>query len=513
MITESFLDVCFSLLLAKDTIIHRDPSLVRNILDILDYHLELYNQDIPIQIKNKFDCLYKVCTLKMENRSIPSIIDSILAGGKFDGLKDYIEDKLGKHIDSSLTSDYTKQIRNRKKEIALFKDFNKLKDLVSSVEESRFESCDDLVGEYEGAVKSLYANMMQENRAAVVEVSASLDLMTDSYEYVLDRIKENNKAENCVPSGFENLDGDILRGGFRKCRVYLIAGHSGCGKSTFLINFLANVCKRSRISSSDDIEGVYVYVTLENLIDETFARLYCCLFNRTETQIVNDINNGTNVREAVKDVIEKSRNNICMYYFPAYSIGTEDVRILLDDISSRYGKKKIKALLVDYLDLFDAKFSTDLYRLQLAKIALDMKILSIDYDIPVITVTQVNRSGYNNEAPELTSVGEAMKKVEHVDFVALLGPSDDGRISFNVGKNRNGPRRSVSFEADLSRYRIWPSHRPPGNTPISGNPEGEGLITFDDRYDDNNNDPPYTPEPGSRTDMANVRPNDFEANF
>lgn len=455
MITEAFLDLCFNLLLSKSFIQGNIP-LIKNIHEILQYHTDLYKGDIPIQIKNKFECLQKVCSLRLDSRSMSSIVDNLISSGRFSSLRDYIESRWKKEIDQSVSLDFVKQVRNRKKEISLFKDFSSIKELVESVEESKYEGCDDIVEKYEHSIKKLYANMMEENRLSTMELSASLDLLRDSYSPVLKMIQESMDPDNCTSSGFPILDREILKGGFRKRRIYMMGGSTGTGKSTFLINVLANLTEEKKESSSDDVDGVYVYITLENLIDETFGRFYCCTQNKTEDEMYADIKNGVNIEAVIKERIKRSKNNICFFYFPAYSIGSDAIRLLLDDVASVYGKKKIKGVFIDYLDLLDARFASDLYRLQLSKITLDFKILAIDYDVPVITVTQVNRSGYDTEAPELTSMGESIKKAEHSDFVGMFGITDDGRLCLVIRKNRYGPKeRQVVFNIDLSKYKIW----------------------------------------------------------
>ena len=456
MITESFLDLCFNLLLSKSASVQRNIPLTKNISEILQYHNDIYKGDIPVQIKNKFNCLQKFCEFRLDNRDTVSIVDSLISTGRFTSLKDYIEEKLNKEIEQSVYLDFIKQVRNRKKEICLFKDFSSLKKLVENVEESKHEGIDDIVEKYEYNIKTLYANMMEENRVSAMEISASLDLLRDSYSPVLKMIKESSKVENSIPSGFNILDKEILKGGFKKRRLYLIGGSTGSGKSTFLINILSNLISDKKKDSSEDLSGVYVYITLENLIDETFCRLYCCNENKTEDDLNEDMEKGINIENVIREKLKRSKNNICFYYFPAFSVGVEEIRLVLDDVSSIYGKDKIKGIFIDYLDLLDARFSSDLYRLQLGKITLDFKILAIDYDCPVISVTQVNRSGYN-ETPDITSMGEAIKKAEHSDFVGMFGTTNDGRLSMMIRKNRNGPKdRQIIFMTDLSKFKMWP---------------------------------------------------------
>jgi replicative DNA helicase len=131
---------------------------------------------------------------------------------------------------------------------------------------------------------------------------------------------------------------------------------------------------------------------------------------------------------------------------------------VVDDVIATYGKDSIAGLYVDYLDLLKADTKYDMYRLELGHITLSMKTLAVEYNIPVITASQLSRGVYRvQDAGELgvDMMSESIKKVEHADFVMLMARDkfDENKVYLNVGKNRSGKSNvSLEFVVDFKTY-------------------------------------------------------------
>jgi len=132
---------------------------------------------------------------------------------------------------------------------------------------------------------------------------------------------------------------------------------------------------------------------------------------------------------------------------------------VVDEAIEKYGKESIAGLYVDYLDLLKTDTKYDIYRMELGHITLSLKTLAVQYNIPVITATQLGRSAYKISDPKelgLEQISESIKKVEHADFVALLAkdPVDDKIVHAKIGKNRSGKGNvSMNFTVDFSRFK------------------------------------------------------------
>ena len=486
MITESFLNSCFKLILNKKTIVKKNKALYRDILDVLKFIETRDKIEIPIPIQTKLDCLKKLCSLLLDDKTVDNSLDSIIFSERFKQHRDFLDEKIHEDIKDHDFHDIIKQIRLRKKVNSLFQNYDQLSNVVDSVRDGSFDSIDDLIEDYEVTIKTLYSNMMESNRTITIEAAASLDLMKDDYTSVKEMIMKKYDRKNKTPTGFPILDDEILYGGYEPSRLYVWGGGSGAGKSTMLNNTIINsiisnkvtVDSTGRIPVKGEIHRVYIYITLENTIEEALMRTYQPLFDSTTQGMLAEISSGVDIKNKIFKRLEENSSTIIMKYFPAASISTIDLMGVLDDVIDEYGQEKIAGLYIDYLDLLKTDSKYDIYRLELGHITLALKTLAVHYNIPVITGTQLGRSAYKiHQSTDLgvEQISESIKKVEHADFVGLLAkdPVDDTIVHGKIGKNRSGKgNTSIDFKVDFSRFKFISATR------SSRSDAAEGLHTI-----------------------------------
>lgn len=467
MITESFLNSCFTIILNKQAKIKRTKALYRDILDILAFSESRETIEIPITVKTKLDCLKKINELLLSDKTLDNVLDSIAFSEKFKQHRDFLDVKINEELKEHVIQDCVKQIRLRKKINALFQNYDELNNVLESIKDGSFDSIDDLIEDYEITIKTLYSNMMESNRSVTIEAAASLDLVEDDYASVIDMIIKKYDSSNKTPTGFPHIDQKILYGGYEPSRLYVWGGGSGAGKSTMLNNtilFSATsnpllMVENAKIPTPGEISRVYIYVTCENTIEEALMRTYMPLFDKTSVQMLSDINQGIDIKKKIYDRLAENGSTIIMKYFPAASISSFDLMGVLDDVIDKYGKDAIAGLYIDYLDLLKTDMRYDIYRMELGHITLSLKTLAVQYNIPVITATQLGRSAYKiSDSRDLgvDQISESIKKVEHADFVGLLAkdPVDENLVHGKIGKNRSGKSNvAIDFKVDFSRFK------------------------------------------------------------
>jgi replicative DNA helicase len=503
LITESFINSCFIVVLNKHAKIKRDKALYRDILDIMAFAENRKTVDIPVTIESKLNCLKKICELLIGDKTIDNVLDSISFSEKFKQHADFLDVRINEQIKDHVVLDCVNQIRLHKKINGLFKNFDDLNKVIDTIKDGSFDSIDDLAIDYEATIKTLYSNMMESNRVVDIEASASLDLTNDDYTHVLDNIVKKYDRSNKTPTGFHFLDDKVLFGGYDPSRLYVWGGASGSGKSTILTNTIlySALPQLSNSTQGDirkpvpgEIHRVYIYITCENTIDESLMRIYMPMFDRTFPQVLNDIKSGVNIQKKIYEKLTDNSSTIIMKYFPAMTISSFDLMAVVDDVIDQYGKDKIAGLYVDYLDLLKTDTKYDIYRMELGHITLSLKTLAVQYNIPVITATQLGRSAYKiTQSAELSveQISESIKKVEHADFIGLLAkdPISDDIVHGKIGKNRSGKSGiSIDLKTDFSRYKYL------SITPVSNVKKNDGtkskkkegnqcatgaLITFD----------------------------------
>jgi len=467
LITDSFLNSCFILLLNKNSKIRKVKALYRDILEVLKFSEGQKSFDVPLEVQNKLELLKQLCGMFLKDKILENAIDSIMIGEKFRQHVGFIDLKINEDIKDHAFQDIINQIRLRKKINALFQNYDELSDVLDSIKEGSFDSLDNLVEDYEVTIKKLYSNLMESNRSVTIEASASLDLVKDDYEHVIEMIKKKYERQNTTTTGFPVFDNNIMLGGYEPSRLYVFGGGSGAGKSTMLNNTIyksATIIDPNKpLVKPGEINKVYVYVTMENTIEEALTRTYQPMFNKTTPQMLRELTKENAVYEIKKKIVNKLSKNgatIVMKYFPAMSISVVDLMGVVDDAINDYGKESIAGLYVDYIDLLKSDTGYDMYRLELGHITLSLKTLAVQYNIPVVTASQLGRAAYRiQEASQLNvdQMSESIKKVEHADFVMLMAKdqTDDTRVYGKVGKNRSGKSGvSINFQVAFDKFKF-----------------------------------------------------------
>ena len=466
MITESFLNSCFTLLLNKNSKVKKTKALYKEILEVLDFCEKKETLELPVTVQSKLDCLKKISQLYLKDKTTENILDSISFSENFKQHKDFLDLKMMEDISERDFQDTVKQVRLRTKINTLFENYDDLSNVLDSIKDGSFDSIDDLIEDYELTLKRLYSNMMESNRSLSIEAAASLDLVKDDYTPVVQMIKKKYDRTSTTSTGFPYLDTRVMFGGYEKSRLYIYGGGSGSGKSTILNNTIYKSAiappdvLSNKIIKPGEINKVYAYVTLENTIEEALMRTYQPMFDRTIPQMLREISEGMDIKQRITDELAKSGSTIVMKYFPARSISALDLMGVLDDISEEYGEDVIAGLYVDYLDLLKTDTKYDLYRIELGDITLSLKTLAVEYNIPVITGSQLTRGVYRiDDAHKLSldMMSESIKKVEHADCVILLAkdPVNDTIVHAKVGKNRAGKANlSLDFKVDFERFKF-----------------------------------------------------------
>lgn len=499
MITESFLNSCFSLLFNQNSKIKKTKALYRDVLEILDFSSSKDTYEIPLPVKSKMEFLRKLTEMLVEDKTLESVRDSVSLSEKFKQHQDFLDLKISEKLKPEIFQDFIRQVRIRKKIGALFQNYDELNKVLDSIKDGSFDSIDDLVDDYEVTIKTLYTNMMESNRAVTIESAASLDLARDDYTSVIEMITRKYEKTNKTPSGFTLLDSpEYLNGGYEPSRLYVWGGGSGSGKSTMLNNSIYRGATSHQLLTMDDgiikappkpgeIKNVYIYVTLENTIEEALMRTYQPMFNKTIPEMIRIIKDGKiDISQEIIGELDKNNATIVMKYFPAMSISTLDLMGVVDEVIDEYGEDSIRGLYLDYLDLLKTDTKYDIYRLELGHITLALKTLAVQYNIPVITATQLSRSVYNiQESRQLSldQMSESIKKVEHADFVGLLGKdqNDNSLVHGKIGKNRAGKSNiSLQFSVDFSKFKFLDATVSANKTKQdAGNDPNSMLMSFE----------------------------------
>lgn len=466
MLTEEFVNTCCAVLLSDN------KSISSNIIsDIGDIVSCVKDDTIPLLFKKKYQFLKAVLQLKSQDPRIDKslLIDSILGSGYFKDIESYISAMSDRQLTDEQVSKICESINKRKTIISISKNGDLIEKFLSSFKNNDFKDIDSAVNQWDDIITCVHRDIIDKKRTKELHDITELDLLNDSYDPVLNSIELNYSGRNSISTGYPTLN-KYMNGGLNPGRLYIFGATSGGGKSVMLINLIKNAVDNNNTSSNIN---TYVYVTLENLIDETMVRLYCCLTKqKTKTILENYQTEKFNIEKTIKNWLIQHKCNIKFVYKNPTKTSTFDILGYCETLRNQDNRIKICGVYVDYLDLLKpggAK-SYEAYRFELGAVTMDLKVMAVLLRCPVTTCTQLTRSSYDpNSKLTLANVGESMKKVDNADFIALFqkkdlesektGSSifsrDDGELLLIIGKNRSGQKDvSISFRTDFSKFLI-----------------------------------------------------------
>ena len=255
----------------------------------------------------------------------------------------------------------------------------------------------------------------------------ALKLGTDTdfgYDYLLDFEKRFEiKARNPVTTGWKEIDG-ITHGGLGKGELGVVVAPTGAGKSMALVHLGTQAIKK----------GLNViHYTLE-LQDTVVASRYDACITGFGLNALHGL------KEEIYEKIKDIDGGLIVKEYPTKSASTQTLRTHLEKLRKR--EVPIDMIIVDYGDLLRPVSMQKEKRNELESIYEEMRGIAQEYECPVWTASQTNRSGLNADVITMESISEAFNKCFVADFICSISRTAEDKQANTarmfVAKNRNG---------------------------------------------------------------------------
>ncbi len=224
------------------------------------------------------------------------------------------------------------------------------------------------------------------------------------------RIDFYTAPNNKLPTGFIQLD-EHTNGGLPKKTLSITAGSSGLGKTLFGTNLASNFMKQGYSG---------VYITLE-LAEELIGRRVDSITTGMDYGGLSKEKNTDKLVEKLRKAIKKGLGRLFIKEYPPSKACCLNLKTYLKELEL-IEKIKPDFLIVDYIQLMKpnnergGQNSYDKYK----EIAEELRELAMEFDIPVITFSQVRRDGYNTSSAEMTQISDSMGIVNTADLVVIM---------------------------------------------------------------------------------------------
>jgi len=249
-------------------------------------------------------------------------------------------------------------------------------------------------------------------------------------------------------TGWPEID-KLCGGGLGKSELGVVIAPTGAGKSMALVHLGTQAIKEGK---------TVIHYTLE-LQDRIIATRYdSCITGYPLSDIIN-------FKEEVYDEIKDLDGTLVIKEYPTKSASTNTIKTHLSKLIKRGITPGM--VIVDYADLLKPVVVRKEKRSELESIYEEIRAISTEFQCPVWTASQTNRSGLNAEVITMEQISEAFNKCFVADFIFSISrtiqdkQNNQGKLF--IAKNRNGPDGMVyNIFMDTSNVNI--KIMPPQNT-------------------------------------------------
>ena len=246
-------------------------------------------------------------------------------------------------------------------------------------------------------------------------------------EYLKDvKLRYEESARITIPSPWPAFN-ELVDGGIGKGELIIFVAGPGAGKSTSMINVGAHLLKLGK---------TVVHYTME-LSEPYVAQRYDSVVTGIATA-----NLKYNLDE-VEHELSKLKGQLYLKFFPTKTASVTTLKAHLDKMIMQGVKPDI--VIVDYADLLrgSGKAGRDALHQELENIYEDLRGLAGEYEVPVFTASQANRSSAESDIITGEQVASSFAKIMIGDFVISLSRKVTDKIAgtgrWYVIKNRFGP--------------------------------------------------------------------------
>lgn len=242
-----------------------------------------------------------------------------------------------------------------------------------------------------------------------------------------------------VSSGY--IDIDTLMSGFRKSELTILAARPGVGKTVLALNFA-----RHAIFNGD---GTF-FVSLEMSKSELCERLLCCQARVNSHNLRTNRVNADEIDRLTQASGELSSRS--MFIDDTACQGMTRIAANARRLKMRYD---IKLVIIDYIQLIEPESKHEKRHEQVGQISRRLKFLAKELDIPVIALSQLNRTSEDraDHKPRLADLRESGSLEQDADNVMLLfrpgmqndNDTEDNTIEIDIAKQRSGPTGKVTL--------------------------------------------------------------------
>jgi replicative DNA helicase len=309
-----------------------------------------------------------------------------------------------------------------------------------------YEQIGDVDDLLDSAEQKIFDVTEKKQQAAFTPLSVSVKRVFSN----LEQLYERQTDITGVPTGFEHLD--KMTAGLQRGDLIIVAGRPSMGKTTVVMNMAAHVAIEGKLPTA--------VFSLEMSADSLTTRMFA-----SEARV-----NSMRLRTGKlldSDWPKLARAADRMFRAPMYiddsaGLTALEMRAKCRRLKAKHGT--LGLVVVDYLQLMKGKPGTDSREQEISDISRGLKALAKELEVPVIALSQLNRSLERREdkRPVMSDLRESGAIEQDADIIAFIyrdevynkESPEKGIAEIIIGKQRNGSIGTVrvAFIGEYTRF-------------------------------------------------------------
>ncbi len=269
------------------------------------------------------------------------------------------------------------------------------------------------------------------------------DALPEAYER-LEKLHENKGMLRGLPTGFKDLDN--LLSGLQPQDLIILAARPSMGKTTLALDI-------ARMSSVDHGKSVLIFsleMSSQQLVDRMLSAQSRVNAWNLRTGNLSSDKDFSHLRDSL-DKLSKAK----MYIDDQAGNSIVRMKALARRLKAEKG---LDLVVVDYLQLMTTSKNYDSMVNQVTEISRSLKSLAKEINVPVLALSQLNRSVETRGGkPRLSDLRDSGSIEQDADVVMFLHSEDKGKEESDktnitellVEKHRNGPIGKIELYFDL----------------------------------------------------------------
>ena len=264
-----------------------------------------------------------------------------------------------------------------------------------------------------------------------ISILQKIELQTQKEDTFMSQINDtlldieknlSKKQDYSLYTGFYDLDS--LTDGLHEGELTVVGARPGVGKTTFSLQIAEKIARKGK---------AVAYVSLEMSSTQLIQKI---LSRKTKVNS-RKIRNGELTEDEIDKIACASQDISGMNF----TIITKASSIQQIEIEARRlkNKNKLDLLIIDYLQLVRNAGRFNSREQEVADISRTLKLLSLEMEIPIIALCQLNRNASKNE-PTLADIRESgaiEQDADNVIFLYQLNP-ENNFVTVDLQKQRAG---------------------------------------------------------------------------